>query len=66
MKITVQCEIEIDDEIAGTTDVTILCHKAQEFIRDAVADSSLCQDFIWGPYQMKPVVSDPTSEAETA
>jgi len=54
MRINVACEIEIDEELAGTTDLTTLCRKAEEFIRSAVSESTGCDDFISGPYRISP------------
>jgi len=53
MRITVICEIEIDEEVAGTTNRERLCAKCAEFIRDAVRESTMCKDFIAGPYGMR-------------
>jgi len=58
MIIRVVCEIEIDEELAGTTDLTTLCRKAEEFIRSAVSESTGCDDFISGPYRISPTNSE--------
>ncbi len=53
VRIRTVCEWEIDEEVLGTTDPAMAVKKIAELVRDAVADDTMCDDYIAGPYAME-------------